>query len=178
MLRTPILFIALLAVGSAGAHPFVYDVGGDQHQALTQDVGPIHVEVRLDATGLPLYYVSNNDGPTLVAQETNGALTGGTRDYGHSERDTGLQVHDTCLGLATESDVDAWQGDRFFNYVPWQTTATGFNDGDASAWLDLWLGKGYDLAAATDLAALCEDASGVFLPHDAYLLGPVGLPLE
>ena len=59
--------------------------------------------------------------------------------------DTGAQPHATCRGVTAletgnatgDANVLGWQGtDPFFNYVPWQATASGLDDkGEVDAWL-------------------------------------------
>lgn len=72
--------------------------------------------------------------------------------------DTGAQAHATCTGVTAlesgnatgDANVLAWQAshsnnDPFFNYVPWQATASGLDDDEE---IDDWLAVGNAVLAA------------------------------
>jgi hypothetical protein len=153
-------------------------------------------------------YVFSNHNYTAVFNETNGvsgsggALTyaripGGTgagnmRAGTRLERllsaralgaETGVQVHATCDVAALKDDarIAEWQvrsTDPFYDYIPFQSTAAGFDD-NASDWIpvvedvtgvDL---TGMDAAAAE---AACENPTGLngtYVPADA-MSGAIG----
>jgi hypothetical protein len=106
--------------------------------------------------------------------------------------DTGAQVHATCRdtdpgaqpvdALWTEAAITTWEDDPstpavedpFYNYVPFQKAAAGFDD-KSSQWIpDVQTLTGVNLAqvsddpaqATTDLTALCAGVGGTFVAAD------------
>ena len=79
--------------------------------------------------------------------------------YGPAQTD--LQPHATCMGgtIDTPANVLAWQGDPFYNYIPWQKTAVGIGD-DPARWIAVVKDKtGVDLSTlntAAEFEAACE----------------------
>lgn len=175
---------ALAAVPAvASAHPSVFFVTPQKAAG-----SPVGSSLANDAA----QYAIAQHGFTRVLKETNGLTSHGILDYKYlpsawrnfagrtktevlAQGDTGAQPHATCQGLAQldEAAILAWQGaDPFYNYVPWQKTAVGLDDGDELA---AWLGvvktrTGVDLASLADDAAAkvaCEGLGGTYYAADA-----------
>jgi hypothetical protein len=104
-----------------------------------------------------------------------GSLTGAA--------DTGAQPHATCRGVSAltsgnptgDANVLEWQGtDPFFNYVPWQATASGLDDKlEVQHWLDVASRvSGAPLSASSTVAqftAACTGLGGTYTPADAVV---------
>jgi hypothetical protein len=165
---------ALAVPAVASAHPSVYK---DTARVLTDPNDPATIT---DQTR----YVVTNHGFTMVLRETNGlAAPKGVLTYSklpsayrktiefsqwQTEGGTGAQVHATCQvpALETEDAIKGWQGaDPFYNYVPFQKDAAGFED-DPATWIDdvrQLTSDAVDLRTLNDAAAAeaaCEALPG------------------
>ena len=84
---------------------------------------------------------------------------------------TAAQPHATCLdapALESEAAIKSWQGDPFYNYVPFQTESAGLED-DPAKWLATLAGAGVtaaDLATVESRTAKCTALGGTYTPAD------------
>jgi hypothetical protein len=84
---------------------------------------------------------------------------------------TAAQPHATCLdapGLESEAAIKSWQGDPFYNYVPFQDTSAGLED-DPAKWMATLAGAGVtaaDLATVEARVNKCTQLGGVYVPAD------------
>ena len=111
---------------------------------------------------------------------------GGTRGL-TGAADTGAQAHATCVGPAalwTSDNILAWQagrssGNPFFNYVPWQGTASGLDDAlDLPEWLKVdnavLSGAGVPnrvsaSSTTADFTAACAALGGTYTAQDTVV---------
>jgi hypothetical protein len=183
---------------SAGAHPSVYeDIG-----RVVEEPGPPPVlgdQTRYVVTnhGFTAVLRESNDAIDNGVMDYK-KLPGAYRDtipisQQLTEGDTGAQVHATCRdddaveepvdALWTEQAIISWEDapdtaeaeDPFYNYVPFQKTAAGYDD-HPDDWIpDVQTLTGVDLSqvsndpaqATTDLTALCSGIGGTFVGPDA-----------
>ena len=95
--------------------------------------------------------------------------------------DTGAQPHATCRGVAAlesgnptgDANVLGWQGtDPFFNYVPWQATASGLDD---KLEVESWLATASRVSGVTlttsstvaEFTAACTGLGGTYTAADS-----------
>ncbi len=197
--------LALAIPASATAHPGVYTV-----EAKLATPGITYESDKTGTgLNTQTQYAIANDGWAKAFAESNGLVSGGgminykTMPSGYRNgtsaeppttpmtfeekrtyvpAQTDVQAHATCdlAELKTGSAILAWQGDPFFNYVPWQKGSAGLGD-EPSKWIPVVLEEtGVDLATlpsdnpatkekneeAEAAEALCVGKGGTYYKSD------------